>query len=122
MGAGLAGLQQLNRFQKACLKLVTKFIPSLNYLKLMAAERLNADDIDLNWKPVLVLRGDQCFPAYLLEENEEWITLATVQAPNTDPGGMLIIKQSAIKCIPITMKEMRINNKQFGIGYINKIQ
>ena len=102
--------------------LVTKFIPSLNYLKLMAAERLNADEIDLNWKPVLVLKGDQCFPAYLLEENEEWITLATVQAPNTDPGGMLIIKQSAIKCIPITMKEMRINNKQFGIGYIDKIE
>jgi uncharacterized membrane protein len=45
--------------------LVLKFIPSLNHLKLMAAERLNADNTDLNWKPVLVLKGDQCFPAYI---------------------------------------------------------
>ncbi|BAO76383.1 hypothetical protein WPG_2153 [Winogradskyella sp. PG-2] len=38
--------------------LVLKFIPSLNYLELMATERLKVDDIDLNWKPVLVLKGD----------------------------------------------------------------
>ncbi len=101
--------------------LVLKFVPSLNYLELMAAERLNADDIDLNWKPVLVLKGDQCFPAYLLEENEEWITLVNVRIPNTDPVGMMLVKQSSIKCIPITMKEMRVYNKQFGKGYIDKI-
>ena len=64
---------------------VLKFIPSLNHLKLMAAERLNADDTVLNWKPVLVLKGDSCFPAYILEENDDWITLATVKLPNTDP-------------------------------------
>ena len=102
--------------------LVLKLIPSLNHLKLMAAERLNADITDVNWKPVLVLKGDQCFPAYILEENEEWITLATVRMPNTDPGGMMLIKQSSITCIPITMKEMRVCNKQFGKGYINKIK
>ena len=102
--------------------LVLKFVPSLNYLELMAADRLNADNINLNWKPVLVLKGDQCFPAYVLEENEEWITLATVRIPNTDPSGMMLIKQNSIKCIPITMKEMRVCNKQFGKGYIDKIQ
>ncbi len=101
---------------------VLKFIPSLNHLKLMAAERLNADNTASNWKPVLVLKGDSCFPAYLLEENEEWITLATVKLPNTDPGGMMLIKQSSVKCIPITMKEMRVCNKQFGKGYIDMIK
>jgi hypothetical protein len=102
--------------------IVLKFIPSLNHLKLMAAERLNVDDTVLNWKPVLVLKGDSCFPSYILEESEEWITLATVKLPNTDPGGMLLIKQSSVKCIPITMKEMRVCNKQFGKGYIDKIK
>ncbi len=102
--------------------LVLKFIPSLNYLELMAADRLHADNIDLNWKPVLVLKGDQYFPAYVLEENEEWITLVTVRIPNTDPVGMMLVKQSSVKCIPITMKEMRLYNKQFGKGYIDKIK
>ncbi len=42
--------------------------------------------------------------------------------PDTNPGGMMLIKQSSVKCIPITMKEMHDFNKQFGKGYIDKIK
>ncbi len=102
--------------------LVLRFIPSLNHLKLMAAEKLNEEDAVTNWKAVLVIKGDQCFPAYIIEENEEWITLAKVGTTNTSPVGMMITEKSSVKCISITMEQMRVCNKQFGKGYVDMIK
>ncbi|WP_034061545.1 hypothetical protein [Lacinutrix jangbogonensis] len=102
--------------------LILKFIPSLNHLKLMAAEKLNSDHAVSNWKAVLVIKDDQCFPAYIIEENEVWITLAKVGTANTNPAAMMIIKQSSVTCISITMKQMRVCNKQFGKGYTEMIK
>lgn len=101
---------------------ILKFIPSLNHLKLMAAEKLDLDNAATQWKPVLYLKGDQYAPAYLIEENNEWITLASVKSPTTEPGGMMIYKKAGITYHEITMKQMADFNKAFGKGYLSIIK
>jgi hypothetical protein len=71
---------------------------------------------------VLLKNGEQYLPAYIIEENEEWITMAKIKIPTIDPGDLLITKKSAITYTEITMKELRQFNKQFGRGYISFIE
>jgi len=101
---------------------ILKFIPSLNHLKLMAAEKLDLENANMNWKPVLYLRCDQYAPAFIVEENNEWITLATTAPPSTEPKGKLIIKRSSISYLEITLKQMNDFNKHFGKGYLSIMQ
>ena len=101
---------------------ILKLVPSLNQLKLMAEEKLDIENTTSNWKPVLLKNGEQYLPAYIIEENEEWITMAKIKIPTTDPGDLLITKKSAISYTEITMKELRQFNKQFGKGYISFIE
>jgi hypothetical protein len=100
---------------------ILKFIPSLNHLKLMAAEKMDLENATTNWKPVLMLKGDQYQPGFIIEENNEWITLALVKAPSTEPKDMLIVKKSSISYKEITLKQMHDFNKQFGKGYLSVI-
>jgi hypothetical protein len=100
---------------------ILKFIPSLNHLKLMAAEKLDLENAVTKWKPVIVFKGDQYFPAYVIEENSEWIILALAKAPTTEPKDMQILKRSSITYQEITMKQMKDFNKAFGKGYLSVI-
>lgn len=108
--------------RKSVEAMILKFVPSLNHLKLMAAEKLDMENAVTQWKPVLYLKGDQYAPAYLIEENAEWITLASVKSPTTEPGSMMIFKKSSITCKEITMKQMGDYNKAFGKGYLDLIK
>ena len=101
---------------------ILKLVPSLNQLKLMAEEKLDIENTTSNWKPVLLKNGEQYLPAYIIEENEEWITMAKIKIPTIEPGDLLITKKSAITYTEITMKELRQFNKQFGKGYISFIK
>jgi len=100
---------------------ILKFVPSLNHLKLLAVEKMDLDNATTNWKPILLLKGDQYLPAFIIEENNEWITLALDKAPSTEPKDMLIVKKSSISYKEITMKQMSDFNKQFGKGYLSVI-
>jgi len=100
---------------------ILKFVPSLNHLKLLAVEKMDLDNATTNWKPILLLKGDQYLPAFIIEENNEWITLALAKAPSTEPKDMLIVKKSSISYKEITMKQMSDFNKQFGKGYLSVI-
>lgn len=100
---------------------ILKFVPSLNHLKLMAVEKMDLENATTNWKPVLMLKGDQYLPAFVIEENNEWITLALAKAPSTEPKDMLIIKKGSVSYKEITMKQMKDFNKQFGKGYLSVI-
>lgn len=100
---------------------ILKFVPSLNHLKLMAVEKMDLENATTNWKPVLLLKGDQYLPAFIIEDNNEWITLALAKAPSTEPKDMLIIKKDSISYKEITMKQMKDFNKQFGKGYLSVI-
>lgn len=101
---------------------IIKLIPSLNHLKLIAAEKLDIEDATNQWKPVLLENGDTFAPAYIIEETTEWITLVYTKFPGTDPGSMLITKRSNVKYQEITMKQMSQFNRQFGRGYLSLIE
>jgi hypothetical protein len=98
---------------------ILKFIPSLNHLKLMAAEKMDLENAATDWKPVFLQKGDQCMPAYVIEENNDWITLALAKGPNTEPGDIMIIRKSSVSYIEITMTQMHDFNKHYGKGYIS---
>jgi hypothetical protein len=100
---------------------ILKFIPSLNHLKLMAADKLDLENAVSNWKPILLEKGPECIPGYIIEEDVEWITVAIAKGPTTEPKDMLIIKKSSISYQEITMKQMRDFNKQYGKGYISLV-
>jgi hypothetical protein len=100
---------------------ILKFIPSLNHLKLMAADKLDMENAVTNWKPVLLEKGSECLPAYIIEEDAEWITLAIAKGTTTEPKDMLIIKKSAVSYREISIKQMHDFNKQYGKGYISLI-
>jgi hypothetical protein len=114
----LMNIDFVARFRKEVESWVLKFVPSLNHLKLMAAEKLDLENAVTGWKPVLLLKGDQYLPAFIVEESGEWIILAMAKAPTTEPKDMLIIKRSSVSYKEITMKQMRDFNKQFGKGYL----
>jgi hypothetical protein len=98
---------------------ILKFIPSLNHLKLMAAEKMDLENAATNWKPVFLQKGDQCMPAYVIEENNDWITLALAKGPKTEPGEIMVMKKSSVSYKEITMKQMHDFNKHYGKGYIS---
>ena len=100
---------------------ILKFVPSLNHLKLMAVEKMDLENATTNWKPILLLRGEQYLPAFIIEENNVSITLALAKAPSTEPKDMLIVKKDSISYKEITMKQMKDFNKQFGKGYLSVI-
>ena len=100
---------------------ILKFVPSLNHLKLMAVEKMDLENATTNWKPILLLRAEQYLPAFIIEENNVWITLALAKAPSTEPKDMLIVKKDSISYKEITMKQMKDFNKQFGKGYLSVI-
>jgi hypothetical protein len=101
--------------------LMVKLFPSLNHLKLVAAEKLDAEGAVQNWRPVLLQRGNTRMPAYVIEESGDWVTLGLVKGYGTDPGEMLIIKRTEVSYKDITISEMKRFNKQFGKGYLSMV-
>jgi hypothetical protein len=101
--------------------MILQVVPSLNHLKLLAAEKLDLENAVTKWKPVLVKMGEEYLPAYLIEEAADWISIAKVKAPTIQPGDTITVKKTAIQYIEISMNEMRNCSKQFGKGYISLI-
>jgi hypothetical protein len=101
---------------------ILKLVPSLNHLKLIAAEKLDIEDAPNTWKPVLIEKDDQFSPAFIIEETNEWITLIYVKPPSTETHNMVIAKKSSVHYKEITMKQMIQFNKQFGKGYIKLVE
>jgi hypothetical protein len=108
--------------RKSIEALILKFVPSLNHLKLIAAEKIDLDNATHNWKPVLCTKGDEVFPAYVIDENAEWINLAVAKGLSTEPQNMLVVRRTAIRYKEITMKQMHDCNKAYGKGYISMVE
>ena len=103
--------------------LIIRVVPSLNHLKLIAAEKLDVQTEAMQWKPVLAWRKneEEYVPAYIIEETNDWIILAFANMPSTEPGQVLITKKSVVIYKEITMTEMQEHNKLFGKGYLSLI-
>jgi hypothetical protein len=103
--------------------LIIRVVPSLNHLKLIAAEKLDVQSETLQWKPILLWRKneEEYVSAYLIEETNDWIIIAITNMPSTEPGQVLITKKSVVVYKEITMTEMQEHNKLFGKGYLSLI-
>jgi hypothetical protein len=99
-------------------EIVLKIFPSFAFLKTVGAEKLGIENVDNTWRPVLVQKTNECFPAFLIEEKGEWINLVKVKAPNSEIGDILIVRKEGVELHDITHKEMKALNKQYGKGYL----
>ena len=112
----------VSNFSKYLEDWMLKLVPSLNHLKMVAAEKLDLENAEVNWKPVLILNGGKYSPAYIVDETEEMITLLNVKIPSNDTGDVLITKKNSISYTDISLHDMRKYNRQYGKGYISMIE
>lgn len=118
----LMQLSLIAKLSKQLEDVILKMVPSLNHLKLIAVEKLDAENAATNWKPVLIEKGSCFLPAYLIEESAKWITYSKIKIPGTDPGDMVVEKKEGIKYSALSMSQLKQYNKQFGKGYISLIE
>jgi hypothetical protein len=114
----LRKLPLVKKFSLFMEEVVMKVFPSFSYLKTMGAEKFDIEEAGNTWKPVIIKKENELFPALLIDENNDWVTLIKVKAPGTDLGDFLICQKRTIKIQETTIKEMKQLNKQYGKGYL----
>lgn len=97
--------------------MILRFIPSLNQLQLMASQKLDIELAVQNWKPVLLQKGDEFIPAYLIEEGKDLLTFALVKGPDTSPDSLFITHKGSVSFQSISFEQLKKYNRQFGKGY-----
>ena len=104
--------------------IILKFVPSLNQLKLMAADTLDLDSEESSWRPVLLYTKEKAKynPAFVVEEDEEMITLFICLENNIRKGEILIVNKEKISLIPITFTELHRCSRAAGKGYLEIIK
>lgn len=109
-------------FRKSLEELVLKFIPSLNHLNTMAAEKFDFDDATNTWKPVLLYYENKYSPAFLIEENDQLITFFLIKGTSLAEGEILITGKNDVQFTEMTFAQMHQYNKQYGKGFLSLIK
>lgn len=107
---------------KSLEELVFKFFPSLNQLKVTAAEKLNLETKAESWKPVLILFENKYNAAYEIEQNETFVTLFVIKGIEISDGEILITRKEDVQIQNITSKELHHFTKQYGKGFLSLIK
>jgi hypothetical protein len=98
--------------------MITRFIPSLNEFKSTAAEKRNMETETSTWKPVLLPHKTKYFPAFLIEELQDLVTLYVVQGTSVHEGELLITRKNDILLSSVSLEEFLRFSKQYGKGYL----
>jgi hypothetical protein len=101
---------------------ILRFIPSLNYFKLMADDKLKVDDSQNEWKPVLVLSGKKYSAGFIVEETELMITLFISKGTSLKEGEILTTNKKDVTIIPATYDQLNKFSRAFGKGFISIIE
>ena len=118
----LMQISYVSNSRKLLEDLILKIIPSLNNLKLIAADKLETDDAAGAWKPVLLEYSEGIIPSYLIEETETLATFSKVKIPGTEPGEIVILRKDSMVYTEISISQLRISSRQFGKGLISLIE
>lgn len=104
--------------------IILKFVPSLNQLKLMAADSLDLDSEENTWRPVLLYTKEKAKynPAFIVEEDEELLTLFICLETNIRKGEILIVHKEKVSTIPITFTELHRCTRAAGKGFLEIIR
>lgn len=102
--------------------IILKFIPSLNQLKVMAADKLDIESSQNLWKPVLLFLEQKYNAAFIIEENDELITLFVTKGTSLHEGEIITTQKNDISYTPVTYDELHKYSKAYGKGYISMIK
>jgi uncharacterized membrane protein len=95
--------------------IILRFIPSLNQLKTVLAERFDREHATSSWKPVLLEQSDiYCF-AFLVEESPE-IGVFFILENSLHEGKTEILKKEEYTYYHVDPADMRKILKQYGAG------
>lgn len=97
-----------------------RFLPSLSFLKSMANEKFDLE-AGSSWKGILLQEDDGWVPAFLVEENEQWLTLFFPEPPKGDSGGVRIYARGSANYIQIGLTEVISSLRVYGSGLIGLI-
>jgi uncharacterized membrane protein len=100
--------------------LILKFIPSLNQLKLLAADTLDLEDAETTWRPVLlyVKEKGKYSPAFVVEEDELRVTLFVLVETAMQKGEVAVYDKERVTLIPLTFTQLHVSNRAAGKGYL----
>jgi uncharacterized membrane protein len=101
---------------------ILKFVPSLNYLRLMEADKLDLENSQNKWKPVLLSSGGKYHAAFIVEETETLITLFVSKGTSLKEGEILTTHKKEVAIIPATFEQLNKFSKSFGKGFISLIR
>lgn len=118
----LSKIPLIKKFSQFTEEVVLKIFPSFSYFKTIGAEKFDIENAENTWKPVVVIKENEMFPAFLIDEDADWITLIKVKAPGTDLGDFIIGRKNKMVIKEISIKEMKILNKQYGNGYLKYLK
>jgi len=104
--------------------IILKFVPSLNQLKLMAADTLDLDTEENTWRPVLLYTKEKAKynPAFIVEEDEEMLTLFICLETNIRKGEILIVNKEKVSTIPISFTDLHKCTRAAGKGFLGIIK
>jgi len=104
--------------------IILKFVPSLNQLKLMAADTLDLDTEENTWRAVLLYTKEKAKynPALIVEEDEEMLTLFICLETNIRKGEILIVNKEKVSTIPISFTDLHKCTRAAGKGFLGIIK
>lgn len=98
-----------------------RIFPSLNQVKLLAAEKLDFDSQSATWKSMLIYYEEKYSPAFLIEEKGALVTFFVMKGTTLQDGEILIIAKTSVTIIDISPIELHQYCRQFGKGFLSLI-
>jgi len=97
-------------------EIILRFIPSLNQLKTVLAERFDRENATSFWKPVLLQQSHAYCFAFLVEESPAIGVFFILDRNSLNEGKTEILKKEEYTYTNIDPAEMRKCLKQYGAG------
>lgn len=104
--------------------IILKFVPSLNQLKLLAADTLDLEDAETTWRPVLlyVKEKGKYSPAFVVEEDDERVTLFVLFETAMQKGEVAVYDRERITLTPLSFTQLHAANRAAGKGFLSLIK
>jgi len=117
----LLRIDSVSKIRQQIEDLILKFVPSLNFLKLMAADKLELANSQNAWKPVLLFIESRYNAAFIVEEDESMVTLFVSKGTTLKDGEIVTAYKKDILIVPATYEQLNKFSRSFGKGFISVV-
>jgi hypothetical protein len=118
----LMRIAAVSKIQKEIESVILNILPSLNYLKVMENDFVKLENNQNAWSPVLLFNENKYCPAFIIEEDDNLITLFICKGTGLKEGEILTTYKEEVKLIPTTITELFKCSKDYGKGYLGIIK